>query len=171
MPFRIQRVPQGLNNLLSIFGGGTPVDLEDRVQGTLELVQFYALQQARVFFQNNAAVAELGTVNAVAAADAAIMNQWAVLFGANCTIVKTATATALSGSIRLLRNGAANSITLEARNLGPFGATETGPVIVPFWAPYPIILRPPWNVFARLDLLGTDATADVTAIAEIGILQ
>jgi len=171
VPFRIQRVPLGLLNLLNTWGGGTPAELEDRVRGTLDLTQLYALQQRRVLFTNNAALAEGGNVDVLTNEPPGTGNQWAVLFGATFTAVKTATATALRGSIELRRSGGANSIKLASEELGPFGATETGPCNVVFWAPYPIILVPPWTVFGTLSILGTDANANCTIVAEIGFLQ
>lgn len=170
MPFRIQRVPQGLNNLLSIFGGATPVDLEDRVQASLELIQFYGLQQQRVVFGNDAALAEGSQVSATVNFPA-VRGQWAVLFNASVAVVKTATVTALRASLRMQRAGSGNTTTIASDELGPFGATETGVAHVVFNCPYPLILVPPWDIFARLDILGTDANANVTGACEIGILQ
>jgi len=172
VPFRIQRVPQGLNNLLSIFGGGTPIELEDRIRGQLDLLQFYGLQQQRVTFDTGA-IAETATVNCIAAAAerAELGAKWAVLFGASMGGVKTATMTAFRVSIEMIRRGNTSSITLASGELGPFGATETGAAGVEYFSPQPILLAPPWSVFGRLQILGTDATATCTCVAEIGILQ
>lgn len=172
MAFRIQRVPQGLNQLLSIFGGQTPVDLEDKVRGAVDLLQMYGLQQKQVFAANNAALAEGGLVQAVGTAG--IVDRWAVLFGGTSTIIKTGTMTAAKLTLQLGRGGfSVNTLGLPldlGGNCGPFGATETGPFTCSFFAPYPIILPPPWQIFTRLEILGTDATASVSTTAEIGLL-
>jgi len=170
VPFKIQRVPQGLLNLLSIFGGGTPVELEDRVRSTIDLTQFYALQQRRVLLNTDPALAENGSV-VVAANTDPLTRSWAVLFGASMGVIKTATMTAARVSVEMARGGQANSISLASGELSPFGATETGAAGVSFWAPYPILLVPPWSIFGRLQILGTDATANCTCVCEIGILQ
>lgn len=171
MPFKIQRVPRGLQNLLTISTGEGPIELEDRVRPTVDLLQFYALQQRQILFQSNGAVAELGEVSALTAANSRFQNGWAVLFGASFVPIKTATMTALRVTLQMHRSGSANSAALAAGELGPFGATETGPASLVFFAPYPVLLVPPWDVFGRVEILGTDATVSCTAIAEIGVIQ
>jgi hypothetical protein len=166
MPQKIQRVPRGLNDLLSISGGTTPVELEDRVRSTLELIQFYGLQQRAVFAGNNPAVAE--NVGVVVTPS---VGAWIVLFGASATIIKTATMTALRASISYRLAGDVNQEpALASEELGPFGATETGAVSVVFRAPFPLILPPNTVFVARAQIIGTDATANVTVGVEAGIL-
>lgn len=166
MALKIQRLPRGLNDLLSIFGGQTPQNLEETVRGSLELLQFYGLQQRQLLALNNAALAEGGNVQVTAA-------QWFVLFGATVTVVKTATATALRGAIFVNRSGsgAANSnLPVSAQEGGPFGATETGAVHMPWQPSFPWLCPPGTTIQGFLAILGTDATANVTIQAEVGVL-
>lgn len=167
MPFKIDRALTGLLQLLATRGGLTPAELEDRIQGVIELTQMYGLQQQRLSFTNNAALAPLGTVDIT---NAGLGVSYALLFGANVVCVQTATATALRASVHLLRSGSGGLpvATGEARL---FGAAFAGPFKIPFWAPYPILLVPPWTVRGFLDALGTDPTANVTIQAELGILS
>ena len=164
MPFRIQRVPRGLNELLSIFGGATPTELEDRVRTILDALQMYGLSQRQVLTASNAALTE-GTALGIAFS----ATQWSVLFGAELQIAKTGTMTALRGSIRLQRTSS-SSVTIAAEELGPFGATETGTVRLPFWAPYPILVPPNSFLFGRADIIGTDANCNATIAAEFGLV-
>ena len=172
MPFRIQRVPRGLNDLLSIFGGGTPSELEDRVRATVELTQFYGLQQRQQVAVNDPALAQGATITlgGGGAAIAQFTTKWCILFAASASMVRTGTMTAARLSVILVRGGS-TGITLAHDEGSPYAATALGTFAVPFVAPYPLLLPPPWNVGAFLASLGTDATASVTINAEIGVLQ
>lgn len=164
MPFRIQRVPRGLNDLLNIFGGTTPTELEDRVQSSLELLQLYGLTQLQTASASDAALAEGGTVSLTMSA-----TRWTVLFAAQVGITKTATMTALRGSI-LLNRSLGVAIQLKQEECGPFGATESGFIAVAHWCPYPVLCPPGSIVQGSLAILGTDATANVSVRAEFGVL-
>lgn len=164
MPLPIQRVPRGLGEILSIFGGQTPQRLSDEVGGVLELVQYYGLQQNRVAFVNNAAAAEGANVDLVMST-----NAWTVLFAAEGVMIKTATMTAGRISVRLQRN-ATSDIQLFGDSIEPFGATETGPCSVGGFLPYPLLCPPNTIVRMRPQIIGTDATANVTISAEFGTL-
>lgn len=167
---QVQRVPLGLLDLLSLKDVGLlPRELAQGVQPTLELLQYYGLSQIQHFSNNNAAVAEGSAVSVVpTGTDPDPRNKWAVLFAACGIFIKTATATALRGSILIARLNA-NTIPVASEELGPFGATETGACDVCWVPPYPLILAPPWDVRAALKILGTDANANVTATAQIGV--
>jgi len=169
VPFRIQRVPQGLLNLLSLSGGETPIELEDRVRSTLDLLQYYGLQQIRNVGTNNAAAAE-GTQVQILPAGGLPVDTWFVLFSLTASIIKTATMTALRGGVFIGRAGA-NIQNLRSDELGPFGATETGAVGVCWTAPFPYICPPNTRLIAMAQIIGTDAAANVTCGAEVGILQ
>lgn len=165
----VQRVPQGLLDVLSIKGVDfLPSELSRQVVPVLELLQYYGLQQQQVVFNNNPVLAEAGTVGTTnVVGDSA--NKWAILFGATATIGKTATMTAARISIVVQRNGS-NGLTVASEEMGPFGATETGAANLAWVAPYPLLLRPPWDIRAFLGILGTDATASVSIVAELGLL-
>lgn len=164
----IQRAPQGLLDLLSLKDvSNLPQELLRDMRPTLDLLQFYGLQQRQVISNANAALAEGASVG-VAAANAAVTNTWCVLFCANFDVVKTATMTALYVSLPITRGGG-TPIPYAANELSPFGATVTGNVSTPFVPPYPLLLRPPWDVAGFLGILGTDATASTIIQAEIGV--
>ena len=161
---KIQRVPRGLNELLSIVGGQTPAELEQRTQLTLESIQFYGTQQLQSGFANNAAAAEAAAVNLTLHPSA-----WTVLFGAQGAILKTGTMTALRGEVGIVRR-TQFGVMLFAEELGPFGATETGTVSWGGYLPYPLLCPPGTIVNARASVIGTDATANVSVFAEFGVL-
>jgi len=163
MPLPIQRVPQGLGQLLSTFGGQTPQAIEDNARAVVELLQFYGLQQRTQLSATNAALTE-GTPLSVT-----LPNAWCVFFGAELQIVKTGTITALFASLSLLRSGQF-SMCVASETFDPFSATETGTVRLPFWAPYPILCPPKTVVIGRADIIGTDANVNATVSAEFGIL-
>lgn len=165
MPFKIQRVPRGLNNLLSISGGETPTALEDRVQASLDLLQFYGLTQLQTATQTAPAQVE------AAATASAILNatSWCVLYSVWGVVVKTATMTACRVTLELNR-GALHSAALFAAELGPFGATETGNAVCGGLLPYPLLCPPGSFTQLRLNILGTDPNANCTIFAEFGVL-
>jgi hypothetical protein len=163
-PFTIQRVPRGLSNLLSIFGGETPQKLQAEVQGALDLLQFYGLTQLQTISANNAALAENTGLIVTPSA-----RQWCVLFAGQATFVKTATMTALWGELYVNRS-AGSFMPIAAAALGPFGATETGTVGVGGFLPYPLLLPPGSSVLAQMGILGTDATANVSVACEFGLI-
>lgn len=165
MPFRIQRVPRGLNDLLSSFGGATPTELEDRTRATLETLQFYGTTQLQAGSANAPAAAEAASIALVLAA-----TRWTVLFNAQGQVVKTATMTALRLAVSLNRNVQGGSAILFSEELGPFGATETGFARIGGMLPYPLLCPPGSAVQTTLDILGTDATANISVVAEFGVL-
>lgn len=164
-PFKIQRVPRGLNDLLSTYGGETPIQLEDRIFGMVELLQMYGLNQLQTNTANNAATAENSGPSFVLSA-----TRWTVLFSAHGTIVKTATMTALRASVLLNRVTRDSAIVWASDSLGPFGATETGNCDFGGRLPYPLLCPPGSSVATLLQILGTDATANVSVFAEYGVL-
>lgn len=167
MPFRIQRTSRGVNDLLSIFGGETPGELEDRVRGVVDFLQFYGLQQQRVVTNTNAALTELTALDIT---NVTVGCQYAVLFGCSFLALKTATMTALRLEVLVLRNGNSGVPVVNIEG-GPFGANETGNVAASFIAPYPMLLVPPWTIRGRMPILGTDANASCVTQAEIGVLS
>lgn len=166
MPFRIQRTPRGLNELLSIFGGGTPTELEDRVRGTIELLDFYGLSQLQTTIGNNAAAAEgAGTSPALPA------KNWFILFGASANVTKTATMTACRADIALNRGTDQGLLLFTSGDLGPFGATETGLCSFGGRLDRPVLCPPGSIMPCLMRIIGTDATAAISAFAEFAIIS
>lgn len=161
---KIQRVPQGLQNLLALQGADTPIQLDDKIAGVIDLLQMYGLQQRQGASASNAAAAEGAAVIVTPSA-----RDWVVLFGAHGNFTKTATQTALRGEVFLNRT-AGSSILLAGEDLGPFGATETGSAAVGGYLPYPLLLPPNSFVFAQASVIGTDATAAVSCVVEFGVI-
>lgn len=162
MPFKVQRVPRGLSELLNLFGGETPRDLATEIHGSLETLQFYGTTQLQSGFTS-------GVVVEGGSSGISLGNAWTVLFGVTGTIAKTATMTALRASLVLNRRTQFDSL-LFTEALGPFGATETGNANFGGRLPYPLICPPGTAVACRLDILGTDANATVSVFAEYGLL-
>ena len=164
MTFKIQRVPLGLQNLLSTSGGETPRDLAKEIVGSIETLQLYGLSQLQTGIGTNAALAEGASVQVVLHA-----SLWTVCYALQGSIVKTGTMTALRASLSLNRR-LATSPNVFAEELGPFGATETGGASFGGYLPYPIICPP--GSFAQLfiGILGTDANCNASVLAEFGVL-
>lgn len=161
---KIQRVPKGLLELLSLAGGQTPYLLSGVVHPTLDLLQFYGLTQLQSAFVTNAAVAELGQVQLQLPAS------WTVLFGAVVTVVKTATITDLRVSVSLNR-GVGVFLRLREEPLMPFfTAAAAGTLTLPYFSPYPLLCPPNSVIMGQPSLLEGDATCNMTVAAEFGVL-
>lgn len=171
MSEKIQRVPRGLLELLSIHGGLSTKMLRDDVGGVLEQLQFYGLMQRQTLEVQNAALTEANQVGLVTgpAAVSAATRSWAVLFGASVHVLKTATQTALDVSLSITRGGGA-ALFVANKVFTPFGAGETGTSSFGWFAPYPLLMPPTWDVNALLGILAGDANANVTLRAEVGVL-
>lgn len=163
MPLPIQRVPRGLSDVLSIFGGEGPRALNDQISGVLELLQFYALQQRTVLSAQNGALAEGGVVTVQMPA------QWCLVTAVSAVVVKTGTMTACRLSVAVNR-GVPNGPPLKSESMGPFGATETGTVDCVYIPVLPLVCPPNSQAVAGLNILGTDATANVFCVVEFGVL-
>ena len=161
---KIQRVPRGLLELLSLAGGQTPYLLSGTVAPSLELLQLYGLTQLQSGVASNAVSTETVGADLVLSPTA-----WTVLFAATGQINKTATMTALFGTIVVRRTGGASSLVAGVP-LGPFGATETGFVSFGGYLPYPLVCPPGTVVTCVASIIGTDATAVAIALAEFGVL-
>lgn len=162
----IQRFPAGLLNLLNMAASGrTPSHIDDTIFGTIDLLQFYGQTQVQTAQTNNAAVAEGVSVSVIPSA-----TSWTLLFAAQVMIVKTATMTALRGSVSYQRSNVNLLQRLIEDQLGPFGATETGTCSLGWVAPYPFLLPPGSIITGSAPVIGTDATCDLTVRCEFGLL-
>jgi hypothetical protein len=170
VPFKIQRVPRGLQNLLSTSGGNTPVDLEDRVQASLDLLQFYGATQLNSAF-DSAVIVEGGSVSmTLNTTPASVPTPWVLLYALWATVLKTATMTAGAAAIELNR-GTTHNMLVAAKEVGPFGATESGNIVFGGLLPYPLLCPPGSVARTRLNILGTDANATCSIFAEFGVLN
>lgn len=161
---RIQRVPRGLNELLSLAGGQTPTGLLAEVRPGLELLQLYGLNQLTVRTLNDPAAPETGTVGFTIDD-----RSWAILFHCELAVVGTASMTALSTVITLQRR-TLTSLAIATKEFTQFGATVTGFKRLAMQMPYPLVCPPGSRVFGGIDILGTDATCNATFTAEYGLL-
>lgn len=161
---KIQRVPRGLSELLSTFGGVTPNQIGDTIQGMLELIQCYGLTQLQTRSSTDAAAVEGSGTGVTLSA-----TNWTVLFGADMGVTKTATMTALGLGL-LIRRAQPSFITLASEEFQRFGATETGLAVVAHRCPYPLLCPPNTVVFGGINILGTDANCNLTVTAEFGVL-
>lgn len=160
--------------VLSIYGGHAPNELEERVRATIDLLQFYGLQQRRVVLATNAALASGGSIDLRSTvANVPATETWALLFGGSAGVLKVAATTDVALNLQMTRGGLSNSITLatgSSAQLGNYGAAALGSATVNFWADTPVLLAPPWNMHAQLVNLAGVANASVSVIAEIGVL-
>ena len=172
----IQRATRGLMELLSIKDiSFLPKNLLQDVRPTIDLLQFYGLQDPQYITNNNAALAENGIITLSpgaggAAAPGANLGAPFVLFAISSIIVKTATMTACQASYGVGLDVANQVGVYNTGSLAPFGATETGAVGHAFVLPYPRICAANTTINFRLDILGTDATANCSVTALVGRL-
>lgn len=168
MPFKIQRVPRGLNDLLAIFGGATPQYLEDNARLVLDAWQLYGSTQLQQFSNSDAALAENSQITFTPSND-----RWTVVFSGAVIITQTGTMTAYHGSVSHgVGVGAtiATATPIFSTQLDVFGATVTGTVRRPWVFPYPRLFPPGTRWFYNLDILGTDATANQSFQIVAGVL-
>lgn len=159
MAFVIQRQPRGLADLLGSFGGETPRALAAEAQGVIDMAQFYGRSQVQTLSATDAALAEAGLITITVPSS----QHW-LLFQTSYVVVKTATMTALRVGLQV------DNVTAFSEELGPFGATETGTCSNGIILPYPYLLLPGARVNFRLQILGTDATANCGLTIVAGVL-
>lgn len=165
MPQPIQRVPRGLADVLSIFGGQSPQALTDQVAGAIDLLQFYGLNQRTTI--SSAGVAAQG-----ARTGPTPLTSWAVLYAAAAQVSLTGTLTSAAVALEIQRGtSAVRQIFSFASYPGPFGAGAIPGVFMSVYTPaYPLLLPPGTQISCLLQQLGTDANANVAVTAEIGLL-
>jgi len=160
----IQRVPRGLNTLLSTFGGLTPGALSEQVIATIDLLQFYGLSQWQTRSVQNAALAEAGGISI----DVPLNETW-VMYSAACLIAKTATMTSLRGVIQIGPDqGQLSAVAVQ--EFSPYGANEAGGARMVWVAPYPRVLPGGSRIQFVLDSLAGDANANCLLTASVGVL-
>lgn len=163
--YDIQRVPLGLQPLLGLFGSGTLPSIEPNAKGTLELLQFYGLNQRKV-----AAVATaVATGVAVTIPNTEISaSSWFVLYslGANFVI------NALDSAVSLFTNINRGGIGIHHDAVGPivFAAGPTNRLLTPRpWLAYPLIC-PPGTLLSAIGEWNGAGNRTITVSAEVGIL-
>lgn len=163
MPLKIQRVPRGLGEMLSTFGGQTPAELEDRARGVVDLTQFYGMMQRSVQTSGFvAAAASLTTMQAFIA-----VNSWALLFAASAAISPVnAGTTQLGYGIAIQRPGGPAQLIQSQNSVPVVGSNVAESMILP----YPLLLPPGSAVGVLLfSTLGVGTqTGGITA--DLGIL-
>lgn len=159
MPLKIQRIPRGLADVLSVFGQAQPAELEDRVRSTMDLLQFYANTQRQLRQASNPTMAEGAVVSVTVPA-----GQYWLLLGADAIVAKTTTMTALAFNVTVAGIGAS---FFEAVT---FGATHGGLMHCPYYPDAPRLLLPGDSVSCGLDVLGTDATASCGINCLFGVM-
>jgi len=163
-PFSIQRVARSLGDVLSLVGGEGPKELSESVYPTLELLQFYGLQQRQVMFGNAAGQVQGGSVTLTPSAD-----RWSLLFGIDAAADCNAGLTGMALQILIRRQGVAGpSWPVASRELNPvIAANFTFHVD---WQPgYPLLLPPGTAIFTVLSLLTGLANTTISCTAEIGL--
>lgn len=169
MPFKIQRVPRGLDQLLSTFGGQTPIQLADDVRAIIDLLQFYGLTQ-----RSHAAGAVAGVGSSLINPQVTItpsLTNWSILFTAMAGIQPIAAATTWVGFGPILARAGTPGVSgfsiLKAYEAAPpVGANA----FAEFVAPYPMLLPPGTQVGCLMwSTLGAGAQ-NVTISAEFGLL-
>jgi hypothetical protein len=155
--FKIQRTPRALSDVLSIFGGLTPRELAEEVRGTVDLLQFYARSQQQVQNASNAALAAPGFLTLTVP-----LSQTWVLFAASMRVTTPAGATDIKAAISV------QGVTVAWEDFVPIVPGEFH--IVPFVAPYPLILLPGSQLSGVLIALSGAANANCAFDALVGVL-
>jgi hypothetical protein len=162
VPFRIQRVARGLGDVLSIFGGQAPSELEDRVRATLDLLQFYGLTQ-RQQFSNSGVTAEGANLSIV------LPNSWCVLFAASVSCATTAALT-IAGIGVSIQRGTGNAQQPVSYSLYNITVGAGGALLDTFVPPYPLLL-PPGSVISGIphQLIG-EGNVTLQVQCDVGVL-
>lgn len=158
--FEIQRVPAGLQNVLNLFGPGTPPRLAQELLGVVDLLQFYGLNQRQVL-SNVGTPAIGGTVTLNLNP-----NNWALLYAARCETDRTATQTSLGNHLAIQRGTSGlYQVYAAVIDAAPGKVGELESILVP---PYPLLLPPGSSVRCGVTALAGDATVNCTVTAEVG---
>lgn len=167
MPEKIQRVPRGLNNLLTISGGQTPQLISDQITGTLDLLQFYGLTQVQRRQAVDAAWVE-GTLMTITVP----ATEYWIWYTAELSMAKSATVTTMEASLAYGPAGQQVTVQHFSRAPGTTAAAgvDTGTLVFGFQSNYPVVLLPTWTITARLDILGADANVGAALSALVGVL-
>jgi len=161
VPFKIQRVPTGLSQVLTIFGGQTPQELEDRVRATIDVLQAYGLTQRQQLVAANAAVAEGANLSIVLPAS------WCILFAASISIAAAVGLVGAGFGMAVSRGGGAQQpVSFDKVDLAVAG----GAIVNAFVPSYPLLL-PPNSVISGVPYwLNGAATADAQVQCDVGVL-
>jgi hypothetical protein len=166
MPFPIQRVPQGLSQLLSTFGGQTPMAMADQVIGVLDLLQFYGLSQRQTLTMGVAG-AGASTTDPQAFVIPSASN-WSVLFTVHATLVLQVGTTSVGFGVSVQRPGS-GAAALETRDYGT-GLVVGSRLCVAHQPGQPLLLPPGSRVGGWMYSTLGSGVQDVAVTADIGVL-
>lgn len=157
----IQRVPRGLSEALTIFGGQTPVKLGDTAVGQIDLLQFYGLSQIQLPTTVDGALASAGTVDIIVP-----QTQWWLFFQSNVSVTEQAALTSLQLQLGFLMQQQSNQLVAFAEKKAGFIATDE--FILAHVSPYPRLLPPLTRIRARARFAGV-ATVACGITATVGV--
>jgi hypothetical protein len=163
-PWSIQRVAQGLLTVLNIRGGRTPDELEGKVRGILNLLQFYGLQQQQVLTAGSAAVAASANVPQATIT----LANWAMLYCAQAAELPQAGRTQSGLGVSIARPGQRACIYAPI-NLAPYAAGTITILSTAFHPSEPMIL-PPGTVIGVLGFSGPGGNGIYSITADLGNL-
>ena len=166
----VQRIPGGLLELLSAKTSGiTPSDLATAVQPTIDLLQMFGLAQPLETIN----VQDAALVEGSAVAVAVPTTEWWMLYALANVYVRTTTQTAVKFSLRIGPSAGVLTVpvaTGPTESVAPTTTAATDVVGAVFVPSYPMLLPPGTTLYAFLDVLGTDATMNVSLRARIARL-
>lgn len=160
MSMQIQRVPRGLANLISSFGGLTPRELEDQVRACIDATQFYGLQTYIRQLGTDPALALGGTINLTVPA-----TEFWLLYDVGCNIVGAAGMTSAHISFAVGPTGSETAFFSFVPPPAIAATFQDGLTL-----PYPRLLLPGWRLQLRLNNLQGVANASVAFSAGVGVL-
>jgi hypothetical protein len=163
-PWSIQRVAQGLLNILNIRGGRTPDELEAKVRGTLNLLQLYGLQQQQVLTSGSGAVAASPNVPQATIT----LANWALLYCAQAAEIPQAGRTQSGVGVSIARPGQRQCVYAPI-NVGPYAAASVTILSTAFHPSEPMIL-PPGTVIGVLGFSGPGGNGIYSITCDLGNL-
>jgi len=171
MTGEVQRFPRGLLEVLGAKSGGVvPSTLAQQIVCGVDVLQLYALSQERYIAAENAVAAE-GDGVTFTVPD----TEFWILHDLSLHWVKTATATYMQGSLWQRKGTIGPFVGLASGPTAvsyPFGSTPAATSLVAHFNPTtPRILTPGTVLYGTVDILGTDATADIKLRARVGVLD
>lgn len=163
----VQRVPLSILSLLGMKGfDNLPDGFSKTVVPTIDMFQAFGVTALQWRSANNAAAAAGTGISVTLSA-----TDWCVLFSATGTVGLTATMTSGWGQVNVRRQGASGAaLTTFA---GDFSGTSAiaGNQTLGGILPYPLLCPPGTTVAFTPEALGTDPTANITVVAEFGLLS
>lgn len=166
----VQSIPSGVLELLGMKGSGqNPKTFEDALRGVIDVRQLYALPRMATAFDGFNA----GAIGTKATLTVPANEHWLLLQVQGLVRVDGAATVLIAGSIEIDFGIVAQlDVTREELKLGDGAVLADNTVLqVPWFPPYPVMLRGGSRISCSLDHAIGDGVGDVAVQAAFAILQ